>query len=484
MPKQVVVVGAGIGGLGAAIHLKLAGYEVLVLDQRDQIGGKAAQIEQEGYRLDPGPSIVILTEIYEKLFAKAGRKMSDYLQFQRLDPFTRVYFEGQPNPIDLPANWEDCKQVLKDIAPQDAKAFDDLLAKLDQVAPEMDDSIFAYPIDQPWHLVKPPLARFARKMGVFTPYKQAVDAMFTSPILKAFFYGFPSYGGQSYNVPSPGSLLIPYYMIRRGVFWPIGGIGAIPKALHKLATELGVEFRLNTKVTGAIVTNKKVTGLKTESGEVVAADGVVSNCDRLTFQAMIGNPQDLKPSYSYFTLHMGIKRKIPQLSHHTLFIPTSFESGFEELYKDRIFPTRPIIYVNETSTIDPTTAPEGCTNFFAVVTCPSMEKHLDWPAMQDDLRIRLLNELRGYGLEFIEPEIAFSRVQTPATFAQRDGNYKGSLYGPDEKYRLWGFMPLRCRDEQISNLFYCGGSVQPGAGMPMVTLSGMFAADLVKAALR
>jgi phytoene dehydrogenase-like protein len=166
------------------------------------------------------------------------------------------------------------------------------------------------------------------------------------------------------------------------------------------------------------------------------------------------------------------------LSHHTLIIPPDFEQGFEELYQARKFPASPIVYLNETAQTDPTTAPAGCSNVFAVITCPAMEPHIDWSKEQAEYQSRIWKTLDRHNFQFDSSEIEFTRVQTPLTFQERDGNFLGSLYGPDEKHRLWGMMPLRCVDEEIKNLFYCGGSVQPGAGMPMVALSGKFAADL------
>lgn len=474
MARSAIVVGAGIGGLSAAIHARLKGYDVLVLEGRDGPGGKARQVHEGGYRFDPGPSIVILTEIYDILFATAGRRREDYLQFQRLDPFSRVHFEGRP-PLDLPADLESCRQVLKSEFPEDLAGFDFLIQEVGATVEGMEKTIFRRPIDQPWHMASPAMAKFAQKAGALTPFKQIADKLFSSDVLRAFFYGFPSYSGQSYRSPSPGSLLIPYYMIQRGVFWPVGGIAAIPDALYRLAVELGIEFRFGQKVTEWIGEGKRLGGVRTESGETHRADAYISNQDRITTRQRLGLTPPRKPSYSYFTIHWGIRGRMEGLSHHTLLVPKTFAQGFEELYTDRRFPTRPIVYLNETTGIDPSTAPAGCTNLFAVITCPAREDHLDWETLRDEARERTLAEMRLHG--FDPGDIEVERIQTPLTFESRDNNFRGTLYGADETERLWGFMPLRCRDEDFKNLFYAGGSVQPGAGMPMVALSGKFAAS-------
>jgi phytoene desaturase len=473
--KQVVVIGAGMGGLSAAVHARLNGHDVLVLEKGDTPGGKAAGLQIDGYRLDPGPSIVILTEIYEAVFRRAGRQMSDYLTFHRLDPFTRVYFEGAPL-LDLPADREECLRLLSNRFPEDGLAIRSLMDRLDRTMPKVEASIFRRPFDQPWQMLDPNLAGIGAALGVPFKYKTFVDSWFKAPLLRAFFYGFPSYGGQTYDSVAPGALLIPYLMLSRGVYYPEGGVAAIPRAFHRLAEELGVEFRFGQEVVGLDVEKGRVTQVQTDSGGI-ACDSVISNVDRYTTGTWLGRKFNQRPSFSYFTMSVGVSRLVDGLSHHTLFVPGDFEQGFEDLYRKRVFPESPIVYMNATHLADPAVAPTGCSNLFMVVTSPALEEDLDWNASQTEARTRTLATLAKFGFTFDASEIQFERIQTPAYFAEAHGNYRGSLYGPDEKHRLFKTMPNRNWDEKVKNLFYCGGSVQPGAGLPMVTLSGKFAAE-------
>lgn len=475
MSRRVIVVGSGLGGLSAAIHARLNGWDVTVLEQHDGPGGKARPFEQEGYRFDPGPSIVILKEIYEAVFERAGVPCD--LSFRRLDPFTRVFFEGG-EPVDLPADPEGCMEVLSDQAREDLPAMRKLLDDLDQVYPAVERAIFGKPIEAPWQFLNRDLAGFAKKMPVAQPYRIAVDQRFRSPLLRAFFYGFPSYSGQSYRSPSPGSFVIPWAMIRRGVWWPEGGIGAIPAALYRLAVHLGVEFQFQSPVIGLRVEGGRVRAVEVP-GALLKCHAVISNLDRLTARKWLSRPTQERPSYSYFTIHWGLKTRPTQASHHTLVIPKSYAEGFEELYTRRDFPSEPIVYLNETAGTDPATAPPGGGNLFAVVTCPALEDHLDWRTLRDEAIERTRRIIAKVGLDPREEEIVVRHVQTPITFQQRDGSYRGSLYGADEKTRRFGFLLPSNRDEYIPNLLYANGTVQPGAGMPMVVLSGKFAADLL-----
>ncbi|MGV3615005.1 MAG: phytoene desaturase family protein [Fimbriimonas sp.] len=477
MPKHVVVVGAGLGGLSAAVYARLRGHQVLLLEKA-AIGGKAAAIETHGFRFDPGPSIIILTRLYEDVFRAAGRRMEDTLRFRRLDPISRVRFSGET--IDLPGSRAECEALVRDRWPEDGKAFRELMAKVDRVAPHIDRSVFRHPYTKPWQLADPHLIATALPFDVRKSYKELVDGLFQSPLLRAFFYGFPSYGGQTYDSKAPGALMIPYLMLQEGVWYPEGGVSAIPRAFADLARDLGVEVRTDAEVTAVVDAGNEIRAVRLRSGERIEADAFISNVDRTTFGRMIGRGEAPPPSLSYFTLQWGLRTRPEGLAHHTLVVPADYETGFEQLYRQRRFPIPPIVYLNETAGTDPAVAPPGAGNLFAVVTSPAVEDEFDWERETPRFRAAVLATLREAGLDVEAHGIEFERIQTPRYFESAHGNYRGTLYGPDESARPFGGMfPPTNRDPEFKNLFYCGGSVQPGAGLPMVTLSGKFAAENV-----
>ncbi|RYG45520.1 phytoene desaturase [bacterium] len=475
--RSAIVIGAGQGGLSAAIHLRLKGYDVRVLERQSQCGGKAAALDIEGYRLDPGPSIVILPDIYRRVFTAAGRRMEDYLRFRRLDPITRVFF-GNDAPIDLPSGFEPCRERLRDFAASDVPGFEDLFRKLETVAPLVEKTVFDHPIEKAWQLADPRFLAIGMRFDVRKSYRELVDGWFTSPLMRSFFYGFPSYSGNSYDSKAAGALLIPYYMLADGVWWPEGGVGAIPTAFERLARELGVEILTGRDVTAFEHRDGRLRAVTDSTGERHEAEAFVANVDRSTIRHRVFNEPLPRPSFSYFTLHWGLPRKLSNTQHHTLIVPERFEAGFDELYKERAFPTEPIVYLNDTTATDPQTAPEGATNLFAVVTAPGDEPSVDYGKRSEEYADRVRRSCASIGIDLGQP--AFERLQNPPYFAEAHGNAGGSLYGPDEPLRAFGgLLPLTPRDPDLKNLVYCGGSVQPGAGLPMVTLSGKFAAGLL-----
>ena len=469
------MIGAGVGGLSAAIHARLLGFDVQVIEKQAHVGGKAAGFESNGYRFDPGPSIIILPQIYEAVFRAAGRQMSDYLVFDRLDPITRVFFRDQV--LDLSSDIVTCVEQIASIEPAAKQFVSNLVHEFDRIRNAIDEAVFEGPITGWASLIKPSFLKIGTSLMAKRTYRQHIDESMKSPLLRAFFYGFPSYSGLDYNTKTLSPLLIPYYMLRDGVFYPRGGVSAIPQALERLALELGVKFTFNAQV-NKLTTLDGQTLIATDCGDFFA-NSVISNVDRITCQTWLDRPVHAIPSYSYFTIQWGIKCQYDNLEHHTLIVPDEPFEAFDSMYRLNEFPDSPVIYLNATSKTDLSVAPDGATNLFVVVSSPSQVPSCDWNQMTDQAKGKTIGQLKKFGFAPQSEEIEFERIQTPLTFETRDGNYKGSLYGPIEKQRfLGGMFPLSNQDEKDRNLFYCGGSVQPGAGLPMVTLSGKFAAQL------
>lgn len=304
--------------------------------------------------------------------------------------------------------------------------------------------------------------------------------MFTSELLRSFFYGFPTYSGNTYHAKAVGALLIPYYLLTDGVYYPRGGVAAIPNALERLAKELGVQIKAGTRVTGVGTDGKNVTSILTGSGSKTKCDAVISNIDRFTvYTKYLARSVLDPPSYSYFTMAWHVTSDMNPYAHHNLIIPEDFRKSYKSLYDDFSPAKEPLVYVNSPTVTDPETAPAGRALQFAVVTVPANTRQNPWDLLEETYPKNVMSMLRtvphGGGIE----NETLLDIQSPIVFEQRDGSFKGSLYGLTEKKRLYGILPSTNRDPVLKNLFYCGGSVQPGAGLPMVVLSGKFAANML-----
>lgn len=480
---MIAVVGAGIGGLSAAIELAFAGHEVHVFDQQPEVGGKAAAVREAGFTFDPGPSIVILPRVYEALLSKVGETPADWLRFKRLDPITRLIFEGS-EPVDLPSDEGKLFALADDLFPGDAEEVRRLVDGIRPLAPLGEEIFFERTVQSPWQLLNPKMLAFGKTLDVRHSFKEQVDARFKSPVLRALFYGFPSYSGLTYRSKSAAPWFIPYYMIAEGVYFPEGGIHRIPGVLEAVAKKLGVVFHLNTKVRAFTRERNRIIGLDAEGASGQRFDAVVAAVDRLTIGEMLGRTETRAPSLSYSTVQLGLRLPKSGLPCHTLLIDKDFDEGYSSLYETETAANWKVTYVNAPDGEDASLSPEGCSQLFLVASSPADNGKVDWKAETSSWRERLKPKLACLGIEFDDGDILVERTQTPPDFEARDGNYRGSLFGLREEHRSMFGLPMNNRDPEFKNLFYCGASVQPGAGMPMACLSGSAAARLLTQYLR
>jgi phytoene desaturase len=453
LSRRAVVVGAGQGGLSAALELSARGWEVTVVEQRRTVGGKAARQYLGGIPYDPGPSILILPQVYQEALAAAGAD-ADALKFRRADPVTRVCPEGS-DPVDLPADIEGCLDVVGRHCSPDREGLLRLLASVDALAPVVERAFFGTRLGA--RLGLPP--RFA--LSPWEPYRSQVDRLIRTPWLRALFYGFPAYSGADYRAPGIGAFFIPYYMWRDGVWEADGGVAAIPEAFYAACLGRGVEVRTGCKALGTAREGARVVAVQTSDGDV-RCDALVVNADRPGSAPLLGRtPPTYEPSMSYFTLWLGVEGRPDGAPAHTVFVPRRFEAEFRRMAQEGAPPDDPIVYWN---------IPNEGGGWFAVVTVPCAPG-ADWDKESARLRGRVLDSLRhcGYGA----PDYVHEATQAPPLFAARDGNWHGSLYGLVRKG-----LPQGQRDPELRNVVYCGGSVRPGAGLPMVTLSGRRAARI------
>ncbi len=488
MPEQTVaIVGAGIGGLSAAVRLAAQGTRVVVVEQNDAPGGKMSQIEQDGFRWDMGPSVITMRHVFEELFQAAGRKLEDYLTLLPVDPLTR-YFYHDGTVLDASSDLRRMAEQIETIAPRDVEGYIDFLAyaaKLHRIT----GPVFIY--DEP-----PSPRTLARvsplqflEVDPWMSIDQAVRKRVQSPQLRKLLNRFATYvGADPYQAPATLSV-IAHVELTGGVWYPQGGIYRIAAAMTQLARELGVELHTGRAVQQILVTNGRAAGLQLTDGERIAADAVIANVDVATVYQHLLPPAIATParrrrhaalptSCSGYVLLLGVEGQHPALAHHNIFFADDYRREFRQIFGDGRPPDEPTVYVAITSKNDPDHAPEGCENWFVLVNAPASDKRFIWNEAQDRYRERVLDALARHGLE-VRGRIRSEVQLTPNDIARMSGAWRGALYGISSNQPLNALRRPHNRSRDLPGLYFAGGTTHPGGGVPMVTLSGKVAAEMV-----
>lgn len=484
---RIVVVGAGIGGLSAAISLAARGARVTVAERLDRPGGKMGEVRAEGFRWDTGPSVITMRHVYEKLFSLAGRALDDYLELTPLHPITR-YFWPDGVMIDALADEAAMYEVIRDtFGPEDANGY----RRFMRYARRLHDIVggpFLYRHKPSWRdLLSLPLADVLRIDALRTMH-QAIASYFKSPHLVQLFDRFATYNGSSpYRAPATLNV-IAYVEMAQGAWYPRGGVFEFARAWERLANELGVEIRYGEPVQEICVRSGVAEGVRLAGGAVLPADAVVCNVDYVWAQRTLlpahgrKRAKVLEPSCSGFVMLLGIRGEFPHLAHHNIFFTQDYPREFEDIFDRRIAPSDPTLYLCITSKSDPDHAPAGCENWFILVNAPALSEAFDWSSQGEHyaqhIRALLAARLARAGIAFSPSDaVLLERRLTPLDLQATYGGHRGAIYGFSSNTRTTAFMRPGNRDGQIRRLYYASGSVHPGGGVPLVTLSGMAAAE-------
>lgn len=490
MGERVIIIGAGLGGLAAALELRRYGFDPLVLERHDVIGGKASVRRLDGFRWDEGPSILVMPWVYRELFNLSGLDPDAYLQMKRLDPAFRVIL-SDGRSIEIPANPDGLADAFAALDPADGVALPKFLQKMDRFSSVIGHAYCDRILENWAQVITSPLMLSAAVMPPTKSYAAEIDSFFRSAAVRELLYGFPTYSGFD-PIKAPASLaIIPWTIIREGVWYPeSGGIGAIPQAIARACKDLGIEIRTGVEVQAI---NRSASGQVMSvvaNDEEIATNWVVSNGDYVhTHRLLTGGPAlsetatairdgRAEPSSSFLTVQLGCDRDWAEFAHHLLVLTPGSNRVYDELFLQGRYPSDPPIYVNVTSKTDGSDAPAGGSNPFIVIGAPPL------PIDQGDDREfverhaeSLLQRLEATGINGLRGSIVNKLVSGPESFRDRFHAFRGSIYGLGNAHNILGgsFRPLNYVNE-VPGLYLVGGGVQPGAGMPMVVQSGKITA--------
>ncbi|MBT9096116.1 phytoene desaturase [Methylovulum psychrotolerans] len=489
---HVVVIGAGLGGLSAAISLATEGFSVDLLEKNDKVGGKLNVLEKEGFSFDLGPSILTMPHIFRALFSRAGKEMADYVNIQTVEPHWRNFFPDG-STLDLSADPSVMAQELAKLGDNSAEEFAQFLAYSKRLCDVTEAGYFAHGLDSFWELLSHygPL-KSLQEFDVFRSMDQGVRRFIKNPKLVDVLNYFIKYVGSSpYDAPALMNLL-PYIQFGYGLWYIQGGMYSMAQGLQKLALELGVTIRVNTEVTAIEHAAGRASGVRLQDGQLLAADIVVSNMEVLPAyqKLMASQAQEIRriakfaPSCSGLVLHLGVDRIYSQLAHHNFFYSDQPREHFKAIFHDHQLSEDPTIYLVAPCKSDPGQAPAGCEIIKILPHIPHIDPNK--PLTAEDyhaMRERVLLKLERMGLTDLRQHIVCEESWTPVDIQAKYYSNQGSIYGVvADRFKNLGFKNAQ-RSKVLKNLYFVGGSVNPGGGMPMVTLSGQLVRDKILADL-
>ncbi len=479
MKKNVIVIGSGLGGLSAAISLAQDGYAVTIHEKNAKIGGKLNVLKERGYSFDLGPSILTLPHIFERLFQRSGKRMSDYIPIRPLRPHWRNFFEDG-TVVDLHPEPERMAEEARKVGEDPAN-----VERFLKYSSDLYDLVNAGYFEQGLDTAKEfrrfyGLGNFL-KFDLFRTMHGGVSRFLKTRYLQDVFDYFIKYVGSSaYHSPAFMNCL-PTIQFRHDLWYVDGGLYNIALGLQRLMDELGVVVRLNSEVAEIRRQGAQVTGIATREGTFHAADILVSNMEvipayeRLLREdpAFLRTLDRFEPSCSGLVLELGLDRQYPQLAHHNFFFSDHQREHFHTVFRKRQLPPDPTIYLVAASRTDPTVAPAGCDCLKILPHIP----HIDdaHPLTREDylaFKERVVDKLERMGLKDLRKHTVFEHCWTPLDIREQYYSNKGSIYGVvSDRFKNLAFKAPR-QSTRYPNLFFVGGSVNPGGGMPMVVLCG------------
>lgn len=471
--KRILVIGAGLGGLAAAIRLARAGHAVEVWEKNDAPGGKLQERRRDGFSWGTGPSILTMPQVLRDLFADVGERIEDHLMLLCLDSCCRYF-------------WTDGTVIDEDTAFWQRPEVARFLHYARGIYELSGEAYLTRPPSEFWRAFSPRNLGKLRHLGkVATTRTLAceVDRRIPDPHLRQIFLRFATYNGSSpYRTPATFNI-IPFVEAEFGGWYVRGGLPEISRALARLAEKLGVVFRFGT--TACAWRDGEATA---SDGKTARADALVCNGDALTARtgflpaSVRTQKRLLAPplSTSGFILFLGVRDRDPRLDHHNIFFSDDYPHEFAEIHEQRIAPSEPTIYISISARHDSNHAPSGHDNYFVLVNMPARDPAQPWTnAERRHYRDRILTRLARFGVDLTD-RIVTEEIFTPTDFARRDLAHHGALYGwASHSVRASLFRPP-LRDPDRRDVYFVGGTTHPGGGIPLVLLSGKMAADLIQ----
>jgi phytoene desaturase len=484
--KKAAIVGSGMGGMALAIRLAVKGYAVEVFEANAYPGGKLSNKIVDEYRFDAGPSLFTLPALVDELFDLANKNPKDFFKYQKLEEVCR-YFWSDGQTLNVPADNEKF----------DALVTEKFGEKSGAILSYLKDSAFKYEVldglflQNSLHKISTWLSKAALKgylnlgkLGIFGTL-HGHNSQFKNPKITQLFNRYATYNGSDpYSTPATMGI-IPHLEYNDGAYYPEKGMHSITNALFELAKSLGVSFRFNSKIEKIVIEDHKARYLKTAEETFGPYDSVASNMDVTnTYRKLL--PKEKHPekilnqekSGSGLIFYWGIKKQFSELGLHNIFFSDNYKEEFKWQFEKQDIYNDPTVYINITSKHSLADAPVGCENWFVLINAPN-NKGQNWEEIIARTKTNIIKKLSAALKVDLGSLIVCEEILDPRTIESRTSSSQGALYGNSSNNKFAAFMRHPNFSTSISNLYFVGGSVHPGGGIPLALSSAKIAAGFI-----
>ena len=481
-PKNVSIIGGGIGGLATANLLAKAGYQVTVYESREQLGGRMGLLEKDGFRFDTGPSWYLMPEVYDHYFKVLGTSADEQLQLTKLTPAYQVFLQDEAAPVIITGDETTDAATFEKRQAGAGKALSRYLDSAEKTYYLSLKHFLYTTFERPLGLVKPDVLKngLAMVKAAGQPIDKFVSKYVQDLGLRQILeYPAVFLGSSPFSAPALYHLM-SYLDFRQGVFYPQGGLYAVTEAMTKLGDELGVQYRLNQPIAAIETSGGQATGVRLADGTVVPSDIVISNADLHFTQTKLLPPaaQDYPEKYwqkrqvgpSALLMYLGVKGALPQLQHHNLFFVKNWRQNFTAILAAKDWPTPASIYVSKSSATDPSVAPAGSENVFVLVPLPA-KPNLHDKDLEKYADIYLDQIAEQAGIPDLKKRITTRQLFGPNDFVTQYNAWQGTALGLSHELNQSALFRPKTRSKKLKNLYYVGANVQPGIGVPMCLIS-------------
>lgn len=485
--RKVLIVGAGPGGLAAAMQLAYAGCDVTIVERRDRVGGRTSAIEKEGFRFDCGPTFFLYPRVLAEIFRSVGRKLVDDVPMHRLDPQYRLTF-GRGGQLDCTPDMDEMDRQIADFAPADVGALrrymDDNRVKLEKFRP-----ILESPFSSLADYLRPSMIGAAKHVHPMRSLGQELERYFSDPRLVVAFAFQSKYLGMSpFQCPSLFSIL-SFLEYEYGVWHPEGGCSRVSERMAEIAEGMGVKIRLDEAVTSVEMEGRRITAVHTDQ-ECFKADAFVINAD---FADWISKtiPDESRNrwsdkklaqkrySCSTYMLYLGIEGLYEDLPHHNIHIASEYEKNLHDIEVKQVLSADPSFYVQNAGVTDVSLAPEGHSGLYVLVPVPHQSSNVDWSKEGDRFRELTLDKLSAIGLGDIRNRIKVEHRITPDNWENDYAIYRGATFNLAHNLGQMLHNRPRNRFEELDGVYLVGGGTHPGSGLPVIYESSRITSRLL-----